>query len=162
MQSRRADIKKAIAQYAKAYKRLEAIQRKERDLSDCLIPIGDQKTGAIGEFWAVLCMRHNYPDATVSLNPNHNAPYDILVKRQKMKPIKVQVKTIGPFSKTKVMSGIKKGHDQLHVVELDESFGLGPIPEYRIQCQGKARSFLRSKIMRRYQQDPGHERRRQP
>ena len=44
-------IKKAIADYAVAYNRLEKLQRSENQEADQLIPIGDQKTGAIGEFF---------------------------------------------------------------------------------------------------------------
>ena len=52
----------------------------------------------------------------------HNDPYDIKIQRPRQKAIKVQVKTIGPYNKSKTASGIKEGHNEVHIVELNTEF----------------------------------------
>ena len=109
----------AIKTYSRAYNRLEKIQREEAEHEDCLIPRGDQKTGPIGEFWVSLYLRHRYPKAKVLINPNINAPYDMEVRRKGHKPVRIQVKTVSHWSDSRVLSWIKSGHDELHIMELD-------------------------------------------
>jgi hypothetical protein len=58
----------------------------------------------------------------VTLSGQHNALFDIVVKKRGPKAVRIQVKTVGPYDEGKVLSGIKRGHDELHVVELDETF----------------------------------------
>ena len=112
-------IKKAIADYAVAYNRLEKLQRSENQEADQLIPIGDQKTGAIGEFYAVTYLRAKHSKANVVLKPPSNHQVDIdLIEKGKTK--RVQVKTVSRYSQTRTISQIHGGYDELHLVLLDE------------------------------------------
>jgi hypothetical protein len=114
-------IEKAITKYAKAYKTLESLQQSESDLSDPLIPIGDQKTGAIGEFYAMRFLKAEHPKAEVKLKPSGNHKIDIDVKvRGKTKTI--QVKTVSRHSKTRTISPVHGGYDELHLILLDKAF----------------------------------------
>lgn len=61
------DIIEAINQYAKAYNNLENIQRVEAERNQPLIPIQDQKTGAIGEFWSMMYLQQKHTRAEVTL-----------------------------------------------------------------------------------------------
>jgi hypothetical protein len=54
------EIFDAIDKYADAYGRLEQLQRSRPKE----IPIGDQKTGVIAEFFARIYARHRFPKAT--------------------------------------------------------------------------------------------------
>ncbi len=114
-------IEKAIAKYAKAYNTLEGLQKSEQDLPDRLIPIGDQKTGAIGEFYAVRYLKEKYPGAEVKLKPssNHRIDIDVTVNGH---TTTVQVKTVSHNSKTRTLSPLHGGYDELHLILLEKDF----------------------------------------
>lgn len=112
------EIKAAIDAYATAYKRLEELQR----ISDC-IPRGDQKTGAIGEFYAYLYLLRNAPQgSTIRFAPHSTKSWDIEILDTTGTPRKVSVKTVSDYSERRTMSPIHDEFDELLVILLDESF----------------------------------------
>ena len=114
-------INKAITIYSKAYNTLEGLQQSEAKLPDQLIPIGDQKTGSIGEFYAMRYLLAKNPGADVILKPasNHQIDIDVTVKDTTKT---IQVKTVSRHSKTRTISPLHGGYDELHLILLDEDF----------------------------------------
>jgi hypothetical protein len=123
MSSKYKKIFDAIEIYSKAYEELEKIQDEEngKPLNEKIIPKGDQKTGAIGEFYALLYARQKYSDKTVELAPM-GSRFDIIVAEGNEK---IQVKTISEYSKNKTTT--LKGYADnieftLYLIYLDKSF----------------------------------------
>lgn len=106
-------ILEAIGQYAKAYNQLEDMQT----MSDWL-PIGDQKTGVIGEFYTKIYLESVYPNAEITFGNPSQQGWDLEVKAVS-KFIRVQVKTVSEYSSTRRMSPIHFGWDRLFLVYLD-------------------------------------------
>ena len=109
-------IQQAIAEYAAAYERLECLQHQ----SD-LIPIGDQKTGCIGEFYAYLYLAKKHPDAKLSYGGHNQKGWDIKVRKGR-RLRRVQVKTVSEYSKTRGISPVHHGWDELYVLYLGRDF----------------------------------------
>lgn len=123
------EIAKAIQCYASAYHELERLQKKWKDdPKRTLIPKGDQKTGCIGEFYVYLYLVNKYPGAELKYAGHSQKGWDIEAKWDKKvsntprRNFKVQVKTVSAYSKTRVMSPIHDGWDELHIVCLGEDF----------------------------------------
>jgi len=88
------DIKKIITDYAKAYEALEDFQRNNNQI----IPIGDQKTGVIGEFLGFKIIEQIYPNAQVTFSSNHSQKgFDVLVQNENCTEY-FQIKTISDYS----------------------------------------------------------------
>ena len=71
------NLEAAIEQYATAYGRLDEIQKSQKDFNGKdgkhkLIPVGDQKTGAIGEYYALKYLSEHLKgsDDTVFIGEN--------------------------------------------------------------------------------------------
>lgn len=107
----------AIQDYAEAYGRLERLQPPEDDV----LPVGDQKTGVIGDFFAHLYLTDLYPDSDVSYAKPSESGWDI----KACKPgwaLKIQVKAVSSYSKTSRVSPIHPGWDELYLMRLDRDF----------------------------------------
>lgn len=106
----------AIDQYAVAYSRLEALQR------SCTkeIPIGDQKTGVIAEFYGRIYATHRFPKATFEFGSTSEYAWDIKVLQTGQPEIKVQIKAVSAHSKTSRMSPIHPGWHQLWLMRIDK------------------------------------------
>lgn len=116
MGSRISDVVDVIKEYAEAYSKFECLQKKE----DSLLPKhGDQKTGIIGEFYI-----YQYLQGKADLKyANHGSSWDIEYTDDEERKIKIQVKTVlTGFSKTNMISPIKKGWDYLYLLSLGKSF----------------------------------------
>lgn len=135
MDDRKKELLEAIDIFSKAYKNLEAVQlqenKKNKDgkylYEDRLIPIGDQKTGAIGEFYALMYLRGKNPYSIFTLCENHSHKgYDIVEKDKNGIIIKgISVKTVSEFSKTRKTSEIiieKEIEIDLHIISLNKEF----------------------------------------
>ena len=147
------EIRCAIESYAKAYGELECIQRRqekkpgwkrcpgcgdrnpeciqrrhEEQKEEPLLPVGDQKTGAIGEFYALLYAKHRYEQA--KLAENSQPRWDIEAWDIKAERKLIQVKTVSAFSTTRRISPIHPGFHELWVLFLDRS--LQPAGFWRI------------------------------
>lgn len=110
------EIFDAIRSYATAYSELQEIQKNSE-----LIPKGDQKTGCIGEFYGYLHLSRLYPDATLKYGRHSEKGWDIHVKSSTY-DFRVQVKTVSAYSKTRAISPIHHGWDELWIIFLDCSF----------------------------------------
>src|SRR5262245_15690110 len=91
------DIEKAIEDYARAYQRLEDLQTLEAEKPSCerLLPQkGDQKTGLIGEYWAIRYARLIFPDAMVVFGGHSQKGWDFKVIRERRRPLYIQLKTV--------------------------------------------------------------------
>ena len=107
-------VLKAISTYARAYAQLEHLQESMPDW----LPVGDQKTGVIGEFYAKIYLQYIRPDAETSFGGTSQRGWDLVVKTES-KQIKVQVKTVSEYSKTRKVSPIHSGWDELLLIYLD-------------------------------------------
>ena len=107
-------ILEAIRQYAEAYNQLEVIQK---TMSGWL-PIGDQKTGVIGEFYTEIYLESVYPNAEITFGNTSQQGWDLEVEAVP-KCIRVQVKTVSEYSNTRRISPIHSGWDRLFLVYLD-------------------------------------------
>ena len=108
------DIQSAISEYAQAYDRLQKLQD-----SMPWIPGGDQKTGCIGEYYAYLYLLSLYDETLLNFGGHSEKGWDIEIAKNPT--IRVQVKTVSAFSKTKTISPIHKGWDELHIIYLSKS-----------------------------------------
>jgi hypothetical protein len=105
-------ILEAITQYAEAYNQLEDMQTR----SDWL-PIGDQKTGVIGEFYTKIYLETVYPNAEITFGDTSQQGWDLEVEA--VPKFRVQVKTVSEYSNTRRISPIHSGWDRLFLVYLD-------------------------------------------
>jgi hypothetical protein len=108
------DLQNAISHYAEAY-------RKIQDLQDSLpwIPHGDQKTGCIGEYYAYAYLLSRYNEEKLTFGGHSEKGWDIKVNDTP--PWHIQVKTVSAFSKTRTLSPIHNGWQQLFIVFLNKA-----------------------------------------
>ncbi|WP_340016227.1 hypothetical protein [Paenibacillus sp. FSL K6-1318] len=113
-------ILKKINLFSNAYRELDEIQRKSK-----FLPVGDQKTGIIGELYVLVYLKHlhnGYADVYLSHNPS-NKVWDICVKYLKNSTMeKIQVKTVSEFSESRSTSPVHSGWDYIYFVLLDKEF----------------------------------------
>ena len=111
-----ARIKEAIQSYSAAYLTMQ-------DLQDTMpwIPGGDQKTGSIGEYYAFVYLMSLYNENHLSFGKHSEKGWDISISTPDHES-KVQVKTVSAFSKTRTISPIHKGWDQLFIIYLERTF----------------------------------------
>ena len=135
------DIIAAIRDYATAYNRFQAFQNSHPDQ----LPLGDQKTGVIGEFYAMKYARFAYPHCNIIFAAPTES-WDIEVSGDQN--LKIQVKTVSEYSRTRIISPIFPGWDHLYLLALDQAFlptGFWTVTTSDIFGGEPA---LRSKIMR--------------
>lgn len=137
------EIFDAIGQYADAYARLERLQRSH----PLEIPIGDQKTGVIAEFFARIYAKHRFPEAALEFGTASQHAWDIKILRPSQPEIKVQVKAVSAHSKTSRISPIHPGWHQLWLMRLDEH--LRPHALWVVEAQDKVWSnyLLKNRTM---------------
>ena len=136
------EIFDAIDQYADAYARLERLQR-SRPLE---IPIGDQKTGVIAEFFARIYARHRFPKLHWNLVPLVSTR-DIKVLRPGQPELKVQVKAVSAHSQTSRVSPIHPGWHQLWLMRLDEHLRPHALWVVEAQTAAWSNSLLKNRTM---------------
>ena len=114
------DIRCAIDYYADAYQRLDCLQKQEenKERSSRILPVGDQKTGVLGEFYALLYAKKSYSEA--KLAETNRPAWDIEATDTNKQTVKIQVKAVSAFSKHRRMTPIHPGLDQLWVIYLDK------------------------------------------
>jgi hypothetical protein len=119
------EIVAAITQYAAAYATFEALQRRARVAppAERLLPIGDQKTGAVGEFYARLYLAHRHPDRAIHFSAQ-NAAWDLEVASETpgAPPHRVQVKCVSAHSTTRTLSAISGDSEEMLVIAVDDGF----------------------------------------
>lgn len=137
-------IFEVIKHYAKVYNQLEALQRTSPDW----LPIGDQKTGVIGKFYAKIYLESIHPNSQITFGSTSQQGWDIQVDNR-MKIGRVQVKTVSEHSLTQRMSPIHPGWDQLFLVYLNKELfpiGFWVITDNTIVPAG---GILKSRVMPR-------------
>lgn len=95
-------IEAAIAKFADAYKALEDLQQREarKPSHEALLPHkGDQKTGLIGEYWAIRYARTVFDGAKISFGKTSEKGWDLKVETSRGQPHYIQVKTASAFGK---------------------------------------------------------------
>lgn len=95
-------IEAAIATFAEAYHALEKLQKREamKPPHKALLPHkGDQKTGLIGEYWAIRYARAIFPRAKISFGKTSEKGWDLKVETPGRKPHYIQVKAASAFGK---------------------------------------------------------------
>ena len=106
-----SQVLNAISNYASAYEGLQVLQ-------DTVpwIPGGDQKTGCIGEYYAFLYLLKHWGEDSLTYGRHTEKGWDIEISSDPT--IRIQVKTVSAFSKTRTISPIHRGWDQLYVIYL--------------------------------------------
>ncbi len=137
------EIFDAIDQYAVAYARLEQLQR-SRPLE---IPIGDQKTGVIAEFFARIYARHRFPEAALEFGSASEHAWDIKVLRPGQPELKVQVKAVSAHSQTSRVSPIHPGWHQLWLMRLDEHLRPHALWVVEAQTAAWSNTLLKNRTM---------------
>ena len=114
-------IKNLIQQYAEVYALFENFQK------DNHIPIGDQKTGVIGEYYAY-CFYKNQPSVKHLDYALSGKSFDLILTLKNGTEKLIQVKCVSAHSKSRRIAPInindtkKKPFDELMLLDLDESF----------------------------------------
>jgi hypothetical protein len=123
LQVKVGQILETIGNYADAYDRLEELQKTQ------WLPGGDQKTGVIGEFYALVYLKSIYPTAKITFGKTSQEGWDLRVETGS-ESLTVQVKTVSYFSSTRRVSPIHPGWDRLFLLYLDKK--LTPIGFWEI------------------------------
>jgi len=110
------EIVEAIAQYALAYKKLEAIQR----ANPALLPRGDQKTGVIAEFYGRLYAAERFFPATPVFGSTSEHAWDIKIPQPSGDSLKIQIKAVSAHAEKSRISPIHSGWDELWLMRLTE------------------------------------------
>jgi len=110
------EIFDTITQYADAYAALEKLQRSK----DSLLPVGDQKTGVIAEFYGRLYAQQQYPEAVLVYGTPSERAWDIIVRRKNQTDHKIQVKSVSAYSETSRVSIIHPGWHELYLIRIDK------------------------------------------
>jgi hypothetical protein len=95
---------------------LEKLQRSK----DSLLPVGDQKTGVIAEFYGRLYAQQQYPEAVLVYGTPSERAWDIIVRRKNQTDHKIQVKAVSAYSETSRVSIIHPGWHELYLIRLDK------------------------------------------
>ncbi|MEO9851887.1 MAG: hypothetical protein ABJE80_22805 [Reichenbachiella sp.] len=116
-------VKDIIRRYSEVYRDFESIQNSSKKL----LPTGDQKTGVIAEYYAKCYIEHIYQVIAEYAKPG--AFYDISYKTKKGRLIRVQVKGVSAYSKTRTIAPLnirskkKTGaFDELFLIDLGLDF----------------------------------------
>ncbi len=122
-------------------KNLKKSKKVKENNEEKIIPKGDQKTGIIGEFYAMIYAKHKHIDKPVKLKPTVNPTFDINIGNDEKK---IQVKTISNYAKKKKITlkeinfeDIDNSEILLFLIHLDEKFN--PINFWEIHCKAKKR-----------------------
>lgn len=108
----------AIAGYAAAYETLEGLQRAH----SILLPVGDQKTGVIGEFFARIFAKDDYPGAQFEYGTASQPGWDISIRRTGLADHRIQVKAVSCYSTMNRVSPIHPGWHELYLMRLNKKF----------------------------------------
>jgi hypothetical protein len=121
LNARRADIAavaRAIADYAPAYQALDNLQRS----MSSLVPVGDQKTGVIAEFFARLYAHWRFKGCRSRYGHPSHPSIDIEVTPPGRRPLNIQVKAVSAFAQKSRISPVKTGWHELWLMRLDQRF----------------------------------------
>jgi hypothetical protein len=121
------EVNDAIDAYGNALIKLKAMQSR----ADSLLPKGSINVGTIGEYYAFIWLKHQFPDALVTYGNATEKSWDIVVTLNNEKTL-YQVKTVSLNSKSLRISRLQKGFDKLIVIILGEDYF--PEDAYLLDC----------------------------
>lgn len=104
----------AIDDYAKSYLQLWRIIREENNH----FPTCSISSGSIAEFYAKIYLEEKYPNSDVVFGASNEKAWDIKVTTEFEDEILFQVKSTSDYSKSRKVSPLTKGFDQLIVITL--------------------------------------------
>lgn len=139
------DIHQAISGYADAYSGMEAIRARYPHL----LPVGDQKTGVIAEFYAKLYADHRFGGHPVSFGGTSQSAWDLKVSHLDGSELKIQVKAVSAHARKSRISTIHPGWDELWLIRLDHRLFPEAFWTYRKQDHAWAGRKLLSRTMPR-------------
>ncbi|MDP2488756.1 hypothetical protein Q8W38_05400 [Vibrio splendidus] len=111
------EVEKALGEYAKGYNSLWSIVNKQ----DSEFPSGSISPGSIAEYFAKKYLETKFPDCKVEYGKANERSWDIRVSSNNI-DIRYQVKSNSLFNKSRTLSKLVKGFDQLIVISLDCDF----------------------------------------
>lgn len=99
------EILAAFKQYAVAYGLIESIQNPDAAPQEVtrLLPTGDQKTGCIGEYWAMRFARKRFGQDKCRFGNHSQHGWDIAIQGSRTR---IQIKTVSEWSKSRALSPI--------------------------------------------------------
>jgi hypothetical protein len=108
-----------VKKYAKAYNEIEKIQK---DKNFEYVPIGDQKTGVIGEAFIFEYLRRQGKTDLEFGNPAQKG-WDIRYSSEQVpnEVVHVQIKTVSAFAKKQAIGPIHSGYSELYLVSLNKA-----------------------------------------
>jgi len=113
-----SDIDKALDAYGKGYELLwEQVQKNPEQFPSCSLT-----TGIIAEYFAKKYLEEKYSDCSVVFGSSTEKAWDIMVRDENGKDVLFQVKSTSRYSKSRSVSPLVKGFDQLIVITLDYDF----------------------------------------
>lgn len=118
MSENHRSIQVAIKKYAHGYRCLNELQVEQ---DEKIIPIGDQKTGVIGEYYAKIYLEDIYKPSKVEFGGTSQKGWDLRIAASSTMEKKYQIKTVSAFSTTRRISPIHPGWDYLLLVYLDKN-----------------------------------------
>jgi hypothetical protein len=131
-----SEILQSVARYAEAYSEIQSIQEESP-----LIPEGDQKTGCIGELYGYLYLANANPGATLTYGSHSEKGWDIECETEGRSK-RIQIKTVSAYSKTRTISPIHHGWDELFIIYVDRNLaptGFWIIADTAIVADGAVR-----------------------
>lgn len=120
--SKKKTINELICRYARVYSDFEKLQNYE---DGSILPIGDQKTGVIGEYYAKCFAETIYPTIRYA---NPGEPYDLVVVKNDKIDVRIQVKCVSAHFKTRTIAPLTMlrngddAFDELYLISLDKDF----------------------------------------
>jgi len=111
------EVNDAIDAYGRALVKLRDMQSQ----SDSLLPRGSISVGTIGEYYAFIWLKHQFPKADVSYGSATEKSWDIAVTSGDSRTL-YQVKTVSLNSKSLRISNLQKGFDKLVIIVLAEDY----------------------------------------
>lgn len=111
------EVNAALNEYTKGYNSLWEVVNKH----DGLFPSGSISSGTIAEFYAKTYLETKFPNCKVEYGSATERAWDIRVSSNNI-DIRYQVKSNSLFSKSRRLSKLVKGFDQLIVISMDCSF----------------------------------------
>lgn len=99
------EVQAVFKRYAMLYARMERLQHPRIAVveTERLLPTGDQKTGCIGEYWAMRYARSRWPRKTCVFGSHSEHGWDIHVRAS---TLRIQVKTVSAWSNSKTTTPI--------------------------------------------------------
>lgn len=113
-----SEIDRALDAYGKACQSLW----EQVHANPTAFPSGAVTSGTIAEYYAKKYLEMKYDDHDISFGNSNGKSWDIRVSRSYDKDILFQVKSISRYNKSRKLSPLVKGFDQLIVITLDYDY----------------------------------------